>query len=149
MNQDNTEIVKQLKAIKLWVALGAIGFLLIGSGVVSFSASMMELSSEFEKQYPDKDNKNDSSISWDRGTELFEQAKIDDLLKLTEERLKTHPNDGTAHWFKAKVHFMRKEWNLSLASLEQAEICLPNLKTEYTGPLRDKIKEMRQQGSIS
>jgi len=51
MSQENTEVVKQLKNIKMWIATGAIGFLLIGINVTIFSVSMTQMTSIFDQEY--------------------------------------------------------------------------------------------------
>ncbi len=48
MNKENTEIIKQLKSIRNWVAVGAIGFLLIGISTMIFSISISQMLPTFE-----------------------------------------------------------------------------------------------------
>ncbi len=145
MSEENSEIINQLRSIKRWVAVGAVGFLLIGLGIVIFSASMVKMVSGFESEYSEEEATNDSSKSlWDEGSELFEQGKVDELLRRVDERLNTHPNDATAYWFKAKAYYLKREWALALENIEKTELYAPNWKEEYTGPMRDKIKELKQ-----
>jgi len=48
MNKENTEIIKQLKSIRNWVAVGAIGSLLIGISAMIFSISISQILPTFE-----------------------------------------------------------------------------------------------------
>lgn len=145
MNQDNAQIVAQLISIKRWVAVGAIGFLLIGISVLVFSVSVIQMSSLLDDEYSERPAEKDNTIlSWESASELFDQGKTQELMSLVEKRLATHPNDSTAYWFKAKVHYLNHEWDLALANLEKAEVLAPSWRKEYTGPLREKIIELRK-----
>ncbi len=145
MSKENTEITKQLKSIKNWVAAGAIGFLLIGVGVTIFSVSMIQMASTFEDQYSEEEcEKENSELSWENASELFEQGELKKLMSLVDERFKTHPNDPTAHWFKAKVYYLNQEWELALESIEKTELLAPSWRQEYTIPLKEKINELNK-----
>ncbi len=146
MTEENSEIAIQLKGIKKWVAVGAIGFMLIGVGVTIFSVSMMQMASVFEDDaWLNAEAEEESvELTWDGATELFEQGKDEELLSMINERLKSHPNDPSAHWFRAKVYYLNKEWAKALESVERTEMLSPNWKEEYTQPLREKIGELSQ-----
>jgi len=145
MVKENAEIVEQLRSIKKWVAVGAIGFVIAGIGITLFSASMVQLVSVFEEENSGKECETENcKFSWDSANELFEQGKTNELLKFVKKRLKTHPNDPTAHWFKAKVHYLNKEWSLAIESIEETETFAPSWRSEYTIPLTEKINELRK-----
>ena len=144
MSPENIEIANQLKSIKRWIAVGAIGFLLIGVGVALFSVSMSQMVSEFEDEYSEESCEKEEELTWDNASDLFEQGKTEELMRLVDNRLVTHPNDPTAHWFKSKVYYLNKEWSLALESIEKTEVLAPNWRQEYTKPLREKIEELRK-----
>jgi len=133
MNQDNNELLKLLKGIKIWISVGSIGFLLIGVSTIIITISMLQLTTSIE---------NDSNDIWDKASELYEQGKEKELLQLTDNRIKTHPNDASIYWYRAKVYYLRKNWDLALKNIEMAEFYSPSWKKEYTVPLRNKIQEL-------
>jgi len=133
MNQDNNEVLKLLKSIKIWISVGSIGFLLIGVSTIIFTISMIQVTTSFE---------NDSTDIWDKASELYEQGKEKELLQLTNKRFETHPNDASIYWYRAKVYYIRKNWALALENIEKAEFYSPSWKKEYTVPLKKQIQEL-------
>ncbi len=141
MNTEDNEIKEQLRSIKKWIVAGAIGFLLIGLGVVIFSVSMLQMTSNFENGCSDGIFCSDASkFSRANVSRLIQQGKIDEAFKIISDRLETHPNDPTAHWLKARVHMIQEEWQVALKHVEKAELLAPSWEDEYTGPMRKKIE---------
>lgn len=101
--QDFESIRKQLSGIKLWLAVGAIGFLLIGIAAVVFSISMTTMMNVVEDEYEGSTNESDV---WDKASGFFERGEKEKLLDLVNERLKTHPNDAQVYWYRAKVYIL-------------------------------------------
>ncbi len=145
MSESNIEIINQLRSIKKWIAVGAFGFLLIGVGVCLFSVTMFQMASTFEEEFSEEKFESESDeFSWESASDLFERNKTGELVVLVNERLITHPNDPTAYWFKAKIHYLNKEWKLAIESIEKTELFAPNWRKEYTQPLRQNIEELRK-----
>lgn len=143
MNTENTDVAKQIKSLKIWVAIGSIGFLLIGVAAITFSVAMTYMSEYMANETGDDACKNEpTSLTWDNGHELFEKGQIQELLKLAEERLKTHPNDANAYWYKAKVYYLEGKWDLAKENIKQTEYLSPNWRKEYTGPLLKNIEDL-------
>lgn len=143
MNTESTDVVKQIKSLKIWVALGAIGFLLIGVAAITFSVAMTYMSEYMVNETSNDDCDEESkSLTWDNGNELFEKGQLQELLKLSEERLKTHPYDANAYWFKAKVYYIEGKWELAKDNIKQTERIAPNWRKEYTGPLLENIEAL-------
>jgi tetratricopeptide (TPR) repeat protein len=143
MNNENNEVTKQLKSIKKWIMTGALGFLLIGLGVVIFSVSMVQMIDVMENEFTEEEyGKGNAKFSRDHVSELIKQGKLDEALSLINERLETHPNDANAHWLKARSHYLKKEWNLALKHIEKTEFIAPSWEEEYTAPLKKKIEKL-------
>ena len=141
MNTENSEIENQLKSIKKWVVAGAIGFLLIGLGVVVFSVSTFQMISNFGNEYGEVTCGDDaSSFSRAGVSRLIEQGKIGEALNLTISRLETHPNDPTAHWLKARIHMIEEDWQAALKHVDKAELLAPSWEEEFLAPMRKKIE---------
>ncbi len=145
MNSGNDEIAAQLKSIKKWVIAGAIGFLLVGLSAVIFSVSIVQMATNFENEYStDECGSDDSVFSRNGVSELIKQGKLEDAVVLINKRLKTHPNDAYAHWFKARVHVLKKEWKMAQEHVEKMEIIAPSWEKKYIEPLRKKINELSE-----
>ncbi len=52
---ETDEAVRQLKQLKVWVAVGAIGFLLIGAAAITFAVSTASVMAAMDKEFR-KDN---------------------------------------------------------------------------------------------
>lgn len=145
MNNENSDVTKQLKSIKRWIIVGALGFLLIGLGVVIFSVSMVQMAATFEEDYAeDVCSKENTGFSRDNVSELIKQGKLEEALNIINKRLETHPNDANAHWLKARSHYLKKEWDIALEHIEKTEFIAPSWKEDYTDPLKKKIEEMKK-----
>jgi len=123
---------KELKSIKRWIAFGATGFFLIGVGVVIASASLysaMELAQSYE-------NKSECMESYDDKADCaFNKGELEEVLSLSNERIKTHPNDVDVFWNRAKVYIQQKKYVQAEASLNKVIELAPSWKLEYVDPL--------------
>jgi tetratricopeptide (TPR) repeat protein len=144
MDVDNNGVQIELRAIKRWIAVGSVGFLLIGGAALAFSISIVSLMHTMGDEIS-KTGVDDSEEFPDQATTLFEQGKTDELMNLVEERLKEYPNDADAYWYRAKAHLLRQNWPNALADLHQTAFLAPNWKHEYTDPLIEEVK--RRMGS--
>ncbi len=145
MNNGNDVVVAQLKSIKEWVVVGAIGFLLIGLSAVIFTVSMVQMTASLESECPIGECGSDcSGFSKNEVSELIKQDKLDDALVLIYKRLITHPNDAYAHWYKARIHVLKKEWKVAQKHIEKMEVIAPSWEKKYIKPLRQKIKELSE-----
>ena len=141
MNNDPNDIEsirKQLSGIKLWVAVGAIGFLLIGAATAVFSISMATMMSFVEEEY--EDDEGNSSL-WDEASNYFDRGEKDKLLSLVEKRIKTHPYDAQVYWFRAKVHILEENWKAALADVEHAQFLAPSWGSKYTIPMSEALRK--------
>ncbi len=145
MNDGNSEIVTKLKSIKKWVIAGAIGFLLIGLSAAAFTAAMVQMTANFENSYSSSEcSDNDPDFSHDKISGLIKQNKLDDALALLNQRLKTHPNDPYAHWYKARIHVLTEEFDLAQEHIEKMEVLAPSWEKGYIAPLRRKIRKLSE-----
>ena len=77
----------ELKSIKRWIAFGAIGFFLIGVGIVVFSISMYSMT-KFAEEYGYKNTEPCKQSFTDKVSCVFEKGEYDKVLTLAEEREK-------------------------------------------------------------
>ena len=137
MKSDDNQILIQLRAIKHWIAVGAIGFLLIGGAAFVLALAMYSFSGTMENEISKLEDMEDFR---DKATTLFEQGKPDELLKLANEHMQAFPNDADAYWYRARAYLLQKEWAKALADLDQTAFLAPNWKAEYTDPLIAEVR---------
>lgn len=140
MNNDQNDIEsirKQLSGIKLWVAVGAIGFLLIGAAAAVFSVSMATILGVVEEKY-ESEEENDSL--WDEASDYFDRGEKEKLLFLVEKRMKTHPYDAQVYWFRARAHILDGNWEAALADVEHAQFLAPSWGSKYTIPMAEVLR---------
>lgn len=135
---DFESIRKQLSGIKLWVAVGAIGFLLIGVAAAVFSISMATMMDVVEEEYESVEEEPDL---WDKASDYFDRGDKENLLALVEERIKTHPHDVQVYWFRAKVHILEKNWKAALEDVEHSQFLAPSWGSKYTIPMAEALRE--------
>ena len=140
MEVNSNEVLIQLRAIKRWIAVGSLGFLLIGGAALVFSISILSLMHSMEDEISKAGaGVGDSDDFDDQASSLFEQGKIDELMNLVKERLKEFPNDADAYWFRARAHQLSQNWPDALTDLRQTAFLAPNWKADYTDPLIEEI----------
>ena len=137
MKSDDDRILAQLRAIKRWIAVGAMGFLLIGGAAFVFALTMYSLTGTMEQEFSKLDDPEDFR---DQASALFEQGKPDELLKLANEHMQEFPNDADAYWYRARAYLIQKDWAKALADLNQTAFLAPNWKAEYTDPLIAEVR---------
>lgn len=141
-NGNDEEVIAQLKSIKKWVIAGAIGFLLIGLSALIFTISIVQMTANIQNMYASGEcGDADPAFSHNVVSELIKQGKLDDAVALIDARLSTHPNDAYAHWYKARILVLKKEWKTANEHIEKLEIIAPSWEEEYIEPLRKKIRE--------
>lgn len=137
MKSDDNQILIQLRAIKRWIAVGAIGFLFIGGAAFVLALALYSFSGTMEHEIS---KLNDPEDFRDKATTLFEQGKSDELLKLANEHMQEFPNDSDAYWYRARAYLLKKEWAKALTDLNQTAFLAPNWKAEYTDPLIAEVR---------
>jgi hypothetical protein len=149
MTSESGEIAAQLFNIKKWIVVGAISFLMIGLSAVVFTASIVNVTISFDNTYSSEGHySNPPVFSNEMISELINRGKLNDALVLIINRLQTHPNDPYAHWYKSRIHVLKKEWGLAQQHVEKMEILAPSWKRKYIAPLRKKIKDQIKLGEF-
>ena len=140
---DGDGAVRELQRIKVWIAIGAIGFVLIAAAALvvavafAWSVSYMEEAMALSEA-------EDPPAFRDLAQQRFEQGQIDDLAALIAERAKTHPNDAIVSWYRAQLHVLRGEWDEALSDLRQAALLAPSWRRDYLLPFEQLIQERRR-----
>ncbi len=127
-------IQKQLSGIKRWVAVGAIGFLMIGIATLILSISAISIMEMAENEMEQEE-----SSFGDEASDFFERQKKDELLDFVNKRLKTHPNDANVYWYRAKYHILDENWEAALADVKRTQFLAPNWQAEYTKPMSQEL----------
>ncbi|MES2820973.1 MAG: hypothetical protein V4812_18515 [Pseudomonadota bacterium] len=139
----DTETTKQLKHIKWFIAIGAIGFLLAGLGVASVAAISAAAMSGLEDDFSQISSCEDEEDFEGEAEKLFERGAIEDLLALIDQRRSEYPNDANVYWYTARIHSVRGEWDAAITALDQTLLLSPSWGEEYVQPLRAEIIRRR------
>jgi hypothetical protein len=122
----------------MWVAVGAIGLLLTGIGMVASLVVYEELFELAEKADQPKDIDQDNF--GDTASELYDTGKLTELESRITERQTTRPNDGELFWWKARLHVAKKEYSEALRQLDLVQLHSPSWAKDYVEPLREAIR---------
>ena len=138
MNNEGT--LRQLRQMKFWVALGSIGFLLVGAAALTFALAAATAMSTLENEYSGESPSEERSEFRAQAQVLFEEGKLEKLAEHIELRKATHPHDANVHWYTARLHSVRAEWADVLRNLDQTALLAPSWKAEYVDPMRDEVR---------
>jgi hypothetical protein len=130
---ETEDMVRQLKLLKVWVAIGAIGFLLIGAAAFAFGVAAVLLATVAEKEL-----EKESDFA-DRANEYFEKGQLEELERLISGRNTAYPNDGNVAWYRARLYAIRGDWKHALSNLDQTALLAPNWVDDYVDPLRKEV----------
>ena len=142
---ENGQTLRQLKHIKIWIAIGSLGFVLIGLAALTLSLASVAAFSAIENEFSSEEQCGKNAGFKDEASDLFEEGKLDELEKLIEKRETTHPNDADVYWYRAKLYSVRGEWNHALEALEQTTLLSPSWGTEYGKPMMAVIQRKREE----
>jgi len=140
MNTEQSDfepILRHLSGIKIWVAVCAIGFLLSGVAAVVLSVFMVTMQHSLKQELEGAD---EESQLWDEASACFDRGDKEELLRLIEDRRRTHPNDPQTFWFSAKAHILDENWEAALAEVERAQLLAPSWSAEFTIPLSESLR---------
>ncbi len=70
----------------------------------------------------------------------YDEGKLDELLSLCEEKLRSKPNHSYALWYKAKAYYQKQEYEKSKKCFEQLERTEPSWSASHVQPFLEKIK---------
>lgn len=76
--------------------------------------------------------------------DLFERGDLDKLLVRAQERIRERPNDVDAHWYLARVHRLRENWDQALAEMKIVGRLAPEWHPNYVTPFVQAIEEARR-----
>lgn len=128
--ESSASILKQLTIIKWFVALITIGVLTAAGAVGYFSYLFFEMAGSSLNTSCDDENFRDKVSS------LVDEGKLDEVVKLSDERIKTHPNDEDAYWYRGVSYYLQEKWQLAIDDFNKVEVLAPSWKTQYVEPYR-------------
>ena len=129
--EDSASMLKQLKIIKWFVALITIGVLTAASAVGYFSYLFFEMAESSLTN-----NACEEESFRDKVSSLVDKDKLEEAIKLSNERIKTHPNDEDAYWYRGVSYYLQEKWPLAIADFNKVEILAPRWKAQYVEPYR-------------
>ncbi|MEW8049031.1 MAG: hypothetical protein AB2809_01535 [Candidatus Thiodiazotropha sp.] len=141
---ENENTVRQLKHIKIWIAIGSLGFVLIGLAALLLSLASVAAFAAIEDEISNDVECGQTTSFKNQASDFFEEGKLDELIKLIESRELTHPNDAYIYLYRARLHIVRNEWNSALEALDQTTLLSPSWEAEYIKPMVTVIN--RKQG---
>lgn len=140
---DESESVRQLKQIKIWIAIGGVGFFLVGAAALIFAISIASFTAMAEEAIGEEEGCGEDADFEDRAEDLYERGRLDELAALIGEREKTHPNDANVHWYRARLHATNAQWDDALSELHQVRLLAPSWEAKYVEPLEGEILRRR------
>lgn len=132
---------KEIRAIKIWIAIGSIGFLLIGASAFVFSVSFynaMTLAGEYQGEDVIETEHVDSFR--DKVNNAFDRGDFETVLKLVDDREATYPYEADPKWFRAKVLVQQGKHDEAIQALDKVEVLAPNWTKDYVDPLKQIIE---------
>ena len=122
-------MVKQLKIIK-WLLLFIALSLFVGVGSVAFLAvSAFDLAENTLA-----DNSCDEESFKDKASDLVDEGKTEEAIKLASARILSHPNDQDAYWYRGLAYYLEKKWQPAIVDFGKVEEIVPSWKERYTEP---------------
>ena len=129
--EDSASMLKLLKIIKWFVALITIGVLTAAGAVGYFSYLFFEMAESSLTN-----NACEEESFRDKVSSLVDKDKLEEAIKLSNERIKTHPNDEDAYWYRGVSYYLQEKWPLAIADFNKVEILAPSWKAQYVEPYR-------------
>jgi tetratricopeptide (TPR) repeat protein len=124
-------MVKQLKIIK-WLLIFITASVFIAASCVAFvvlqSINLVESSLA--------DNSCDEKSFRDKVSNLVDEGKLEEAIKLANERIKSYPNDEDGYWYRGKAYYLQKKWQPAIDDFNKTEELVPSWKEQYTEPYR-------------
>jgi len=75
--------------------------------------------------------------------DLLDRGGLDELVKLLDRRIAEHPNDVYAHWYRARVHRLREEWDDALREIRLVGTLAPEWERDYVKPFVEAVEGAR------
>ncbi|MEQ1739842.1 MAG: hypothetical protein ABL884_08045, partial [Methyloglobulus sp.] len=98
-------MLKQLKVIKWLLILIAVSMFVAASSVAFVAIQSINL---VESSFAD--NSCDEKSFRDKVSDLVDEGKLEDAVKLANERIKSHPNDEDGYWYRGLAYYLQKKW---------------------------------------
>ena len=128
---DSENVEKQLKFIKWLLVFIVMGMLFAGAGIAVFFVSAADL---VEKSFSESSCLEESFR--DKASNLIDQGKTKEAIKLADEQIKTHPNDEDGYWYRGLAYYLQKQWQPAIIDFNKTEELAPSWKDQYTEPYR-------------
>lgn len=129
--EDSASMLKQLKIIKWFLGLIMMGVLTAAGTVAYFSYVFFEMAGSSLTE-----NGCEEESFRDKVSSLVDKGKLEEAVNLTHERIKTHPNDEDAYWYRGVSYYLQGKWQLAVADFNKVETLAPSWKAQYVEPYR-------------
>ncbi len=128
---DSASMLKQLKIIKVLVALITVAILTAAGAIAYFSY----VSVEFAKSNFANASCDDEGFR-EKISTLVDKNKLEDAINLSHERIKNYPNDVDAYWYRGMAYYLQGKWQLAIDDFNKVEVLAPSWKEQYVEPYR-------------
>jgi len=124
--------LKQLTIIKWLLVLIVVGILITMSCVAAF----VILTSDLVENGLNASSSCEDINFRDKVSDWVGEGKTEAAIKLATERMKSHPNDQDAYWFRGLAYYLQKEWQPAIEDFNKVEVLMPSWKEGYVDPYR-------------
>jgi len=149
---ESTQVVKELKSIKVLLYLTIICLLIVlfqpqltslYLNLTRGSSNNVEHHSLNTKPKVSTENRNlikpQSHWSVEFVKDTFNKGNLDVVMEMCNYRIQEYPNDPQPYWYRAKTFRMLGKNNEALLDLDKMELLAPSWRKKYTDPLRKSI----------
>lgn len=133
------EIIKELKSIKKFLAIGAISVLIIAVSSVLQSYNTISTCSSRKTiggyaGFKGREFQN-------RANEMLISGRYSELIHLAETRKMTHPNDAYIYYYLGRTYQNMGDHQKAIENFEKAKTIAPVWDEEWLSPLLEKSRE--------
>lgn len=77
----------------------------------------------------------------DKAGDLLDKNDLEEVIRLSEKKLKEYPYDLYAHWYLAQAYYRKKEWHKALEEFNLISDISPSWREDYIDPYVYEVKE--------
>lgn len=129
--ENSESTVNQLKIIKWLVMFIAASVLIAAGSIAYFSVLAANLAESSLTNSPCGEENFSDKVS-----NLVDEGKTEEAIKLADDRIKSHPNDEDAYWYRGVAFYLQKKWQPAIEDFNKVEELAPSWKEQYVEPYR-------------
>jgi len=133
----SSSILTQLKIIKWLVLFVFLCILATASSITFFSITAAHLAETTLADSPASCTKESFR---DQISNLLDEGKLEETIISASKRIKTHPYDENAYWYRGLSFYLQKKWQPAIDDFNKVEELAPSWKDRYVEPYRTAAK---------